>query len=176
MSYTPPAGDSVEIRFTGGGYTPPAGDAVPLRFGDLSATVTVTASLPLAAAVSAQITLPAVVDATLPLSASVQVSSSQRSAVAGSLPLSASVQAQIPRYVLQGVVKDGDTLVDRRVRVYLRSTGALVAQGDTTAGAFSFDMGDTPAEYMILPVDLAADATDWAPPCANRVLSVLVSN
>lgn len=179
MAYTPPAGTDLEFTDTGATYTAPSGVAVEFVFGPAGVTGTVAAVLPITADVAGSVGAPvfaATVDAVLPFSADVQALLGSTGTVTAVLSLVAAVQARVPRYVLSGVVKDGDTLVDRRVRVYLRSTGALVAQGDTTGGAFSFAVGDQPDEYMILPVDLSANATDWAPPCANRVLSVLLTD
>lgn len=97
-------------------------------------------------------------------------------AMSATLGISAVIAGVHPLYRLHGSVRDGGDLVDRRVRVYRRSTGALVAQADTVAGVFDFDVGYAPDEYYLVPIDLANDATDWRPPCANRVLSVLVSD
>lgn len=95
---------------------------------------------------------------------------------AGAITLDASLAgtALHPRYRLRGVVKDNGALVDRRVRAYKRSTGALVAQGDTVGGAFDLAVGYALDEFYVVPIDLANDAEDWRPPVANRVLSVLV--
>jgi hypothetical protein len=81
--------------------------------------------------------------------------------------------ASHPRYSLKGEVRDGGVLVNRTVRVYLRSTGALIGEQFTTAGRFDIHAGFAEAEHYILPIDLGEGATDWAPPAANRVLSVL---
>lgn len=97
-------------------------------------------------------------------------------AMASTLALSGGAIALHPRYTVHGQVKDGGVLVDRRVRVYKRSTGALVAEADTVAGVFDINVGWALDEFYILPIDLSNDATDWAPPVANRVLSTLVSD
>lgn len=178
MSYTPPASDAVAFEFPGTAYTAPAGDAVAFAFAP-PPTATVAAVLPITADVEADYSAPTAsgtVDAVLPLVAAVQADSGYLSTVTAVLPITASIAALLPRYILKGVVKDGNTLVDRRVRVYRRSTGELVTQGDTTGGSFEFAVGTTQDEYLILPVDLSAGATDWAPPCANRVLSVLLTD
>lgn len=178
MAYTAPAGDAVHFQFPGGTYSAPSGDAVAFTHAPVP-TATVEAVLPLTADVTATFGLPTAsgtVDAVLPLTGDVQVFTGTIATVAAVLPLTAAVQGIVPRYILKGVVKDGNTLVDRRVRVYRRSTGELVTQGDTTGGAFEFAVGTTQDEYLILPVDLSAGATDWAPPCANRVLSVLLTD
>lgn len=80
----------------------------------------------------------------------------------------------VHRYELAGVVRDQGVAVDRRVRAYLRSTGALVAEADTVAGAFRLEVGFAPAEHYLVPLDLDTEAADYAPPCANRVVSELV--
>jgi hypothetical protein len=178
MAYSAPAGDAVHFQFTGDAYSAPAGDAVAFTYAPIPQAA-VVAVVGITADVATSFTEPAyeaTVAAALPLVADVQVATGFLSTVTAAVPLVANVQAQVPRYILQGVVKDGDALVDRRVRVYLRSTGALVVQGDTTNGAFSFVMGDAPDEYVIMPIDLSAGATDWAPPTANRVLSVLLTD
>ncbi len=79
--------------------------------------------------------------------------------------------AMHPRYELRGVVKVGEVLVNRRVRAYLRSSGALVGEVDTVAGAFAIPAGLVEAEHYVIPIDLADEAVDWLPPTANRVLS-----
>ena len=68
---------------------------------------------------------------------------------------------------------EGGLLVQRRVRVYSRETGALVGQGDSVGGYFRVPCDLNSAEYVILPIDLSESATDFAPPVANRVTSVL---
>lgn len=87
--------------------------------------------------------------------------------------LTAAGVASHPRYSLKGEVRDGGVLVNRTVRAYLRSTGALIGEQFTTAGRFDIHAGFAEAEHYILPIDLDSGATDWAPPAANRVLSVL---
>lgn len=84
--------------------------------------------------------------------------------------------AQHPRYEVRGSVMQGGILINRRVRVYNRTTGALVGEGDTVTGKFNLHTGFAPAEHYVVPVNLADDATDWLPPVANRVLSVLAQD
>lgn len=81
-----------------------------------------------------------------------------------------------PRYELRGVVQIGGVPVNRRVRAYLRSTGELVGEADTVAGEFAIHTGFAPAEHYVVPIDMSEDATDWKPPSANRVLSVLAED
>lgn len=95
---------------------------------------------------------------------------------AGALSFTATAVAVHERYELRGEVRQGDVLVNRRVRAHLRSTGALVGEGDTVAGRFSMHAGFAQAEHYIVPVHMDAAATDWSPPTANRVLSVLAQD
>lgn len=80
----------------------------------------------------------------------------------------------VVRFELRGEVRDQGVLVNRRVRAYRRSTGALVTEADTAAGLFTLDVGFAADEYYLVPINLDAAAADFAPPCANRVTSVLV--
>lgn len=79
-----------------------------------------------------------------------------------------------PRYALRGEVRDGGVLVNRTVRAYRRDTGEMVGAQATVAGRFDIHAGWEAREHYILPLDMGADAVDFAPPVANRVLSVLV--
>ena len=88
----------------------------------------------------------------------------------------AAVAAQHPRYELRGQVRLVGNPVERRVRAYARSTGALLGQGDTTGGFFRISAGFAEIECTVLPIDLATDATDYEPPTANRVLCVLAED
>lgn len=90
-----------------------------------------------------------------------------------SVALSAAASITVERYELRGEVRLGGVLVNRRVRAYSRSTGALVGEVDTVIGRFAVHTGFAPAEHYITPVDLADGATDWSPPTANRIMSVL---
>ncbi|MCM2310296.1 MAG: hypothetical protein NDI84_02735 [Steroidobacteraceae bacterium] len=83
------------------------------------------------------------------------------------------VVGTVVRYELRGEVRDQGVLVNRRVRAYRRSNGALIAEVDTVGGLFALPVGFSPAEYYLVPVNLDPAATDYAPPCANRVTSVL---
>ncbi len=81
--------------------------------------------------------------------------------------------ATVVRYELRGAVRDQGVLVERRVRAYRLDTGELVAQGDTSAGLFRLPVGFEARLFTVLPVHLDEAATDYTPPCANRVQSVL---
>lgn len=92
------------------------------------------------------------------------------------IDVSVDVTASHPRYVLKGEVRDGGVLVNRTVRAYLRSSGALIGEQLTDAGRFDIHAGWAPAEHYLLPIDLDSGATDFTPPAANRVLSVLAED
>ena len=77
------------------------------------------------------------------------------------------------RYELRGEVRYQGVLVNRQVRAYRRDTGELVGQAMTPLGRFAVPVGFAPAEHYIIPIDPANDAEDFAPPTANRVMSVL---
>lgn len=93
-----------------------------------------------------------------------------------SIDVSASAVAEHPRYELKGQVRDAGVLVNRTVRAYRRDTGALVGEQFTTLGRFRIHAGFEAREHYILPISLDSDATDWAPPVANRVMSVLAED
>lgn len=78
-----------------------------------------------------------------------------------------------PRYSLKGEVRLQGVLVNRLVRAYRLDTGALIGEQATDAGRFDIHAGFEAREHYILPLDMAEGATDWAPPAANHVLSVL---
>lgn len=92
------------------------------------------------------------------------------------LGLSASGSGVVERYELSGEVRLDGILVNRLVRAYRRDTGAFVGEAETVVGKFKIHTGFDQAEHFIVPIDTAIDATDWAPPCANRVVSVLAQD
>lgn len=92
---------------------------------------------------------------------------------AGTVAITGAAVALHPRYELRGEVRLSGVLVNRRVRAYLRSSGALVGEVDTVAGAFRIPVGTVEDEFYLVPIDLSPGATDWLPPTANRVTSVL---
>lgn len=92
------------------------------------------------------------------------------------LTLDAATIAVHQRYEVRGEVRQAGVLVNRRVRVYLRDTGALAGEADTVAGKFSVHTGFAAAEHYVVPVHLDEAATDWKPPVANRVVSVLAQD
>ena len=79
----------------------------------------------------------------------------------------------VERYELKGEVRQSGVLINRRVRAYRRDSGVLANEGNTVGGRFRLHTGFAAAEYYVVPINLADDAADWAPPCANRLLSVL---
>ena len=89
-------------------------------------------------------------------------------------PLAApALRVTVHRYILAGNVVSSGQPVERLVRAYRRDTGALIGSANTSGGAFVINAGFAPAEHYLLPVDTSPEATDFAPPTANRVLSVL---
>lgn len=161
--YTPPASTAVDFTFAAAGGSAPVGvGAVTLDFVPAGAG---TVDLPTFTGVGA---------ATLELVPAAEARHGVAGQGAATLDFAPAGVAAHPRYQLRGQVQDGGVLVDRRVRAYKRSTGALIAQADTVAGLFTLDVGFTLDEFYVVPVNLSNDAEDWAPPVANRVLSVMV--
>lgn len=182
MPYTPPAGDAVDFTWVGAAsYTPPAGDAVDFAWAPDVIQGRISVPGPLGApalradfgiTVEGLVTVPGPLGAPALRGHPVAVA---RASVPG--PLGApSGHLRVVRYRLAGEVRINGVLVDRRVRAYRRSDGALVAQGDTVAGAFDLHVGFAADEYTVIPIDLASGATDYTPPAANRVLSVLAQD
>lgn len=178
MSYTPPSGHSIVASWVGAApYAAPAGHAITASW----LTVVVGAGLgrlPLTGAgVAVHGALVTGVGAgALPLSGAGTARHGVRGAGAGALRLSGAGVAMHPRYELRGEVRLGGVLVNRRVYAYLRSSGAKVGEADTVAGRFSVHAGFAAAEHFVTPIDTDPGATDWLPPTANRVLSVLAED
>ena len=193
MSYTPPLGNAVHVSWLGEpAYTPPLGNAANATWQDASppgevegtaAAQLVTTLAPtgqvLAAYGGISATAAATV-ATLSISGAAAAQLVTAGAAMGVVPFAAGVTgaatAQHPRYELRGQVRLAGNPVERRVRAYARSTGALLGQGDTTGGFFRIPAGFAEIECTVLPIDLATDATDYEPPTANRVLCVLAED
>lgn len=114
--------------------------------------------------------------ATLSFSAAGQGAHGISGAATSTLTLTPAAAALHLRYEVHGIVKQGGVLVNRRVRVYRRDTGALIAEGDTVAGAFAIATGFAQIETYIVPINLDDAATDWLPPVANRVLTALAQD
>lgn len=87
--------------------------------------------------------------------------------------VSAAADITVERYELRGEVRLSGVLVNRRVRAYSRASGALLGEADTVVGRFRVHAGFAALECYVTPIDLADAATDWLPPTANRITSVL---
>lgn len=87
--------------------------------------------------------------------------------------VSAVADITVARYELRGEVRLGGVLVNRRVRAYSRASGALLGEADTSVGRFRVHTGFVAVECYATSIDLDAAATDWLPPTANRITSVL---
>jgi len=201
-SYTPPGGAAVQAQFPAG-YTAPSGAAVDFSVPPATEFVgsgAVTFSAFNAAgsgeyqervvigAGAATVDLSAAGAGVIGVTGNGAVTASSATAagagvrgVAGQgavtfTAFSASGAGIVERYELKGEVRLSAVLVNRRVRAYRRDTGALINEGDTVAGRFRLHTGFAAAEYYVIPIDLAAGAADWAPPCANRLVSVLAQD
>lgn len=87
--------------------------------------------------------------------------------------VAAALDITVERYEVRGEVRLSGVLVNRRVRAYLRSSGVLLGETDTVVGKFHVPTGFAEAECYVTPIDLDDAATDWLPPTANRITSVL---
>lgn len=178
MSYTRPDGDATDFSFTGVAYTRPDGDATDFAFlpdsyvGVGNVTIEITAEGYGEAAPS----IVAVGDVAIEMSASGVAAHGVSGVGEVTIGMAAAGVGTHHRYEVRGEVRDQGVLVERRVRVYLRSSGALVGQGDTTAGAFAIPTGFAADEHYIIPIHLDSEAVDWSPPCANRVVAVLMED
>lgn len=149
----------------------PVGAAIEAGHG---VAATVGAAVAVAGAASAAHGGAAALAATVPVTAAAAAAHGVAASALASVGLRASIAALVERYELIGEVRLAGVLVNRRVRAYRRDTGALVGEADTVAGHFRVHAGFVAGvEHLVLPIDLAADATDWAPPAANRVVPVL---
>lgn len=195
MSYTPPAYNAVNFSWVGAtAYTPPAHNAVNFTWANAVTGVGAgVVQISGAAAGHAGDLVTGVGEGVIPITGAATGSGGISGAGAGVVGFSGEATAdygpfgagagvvriggsgvaQHTRYELVGVVKLGGVLVNRRVRAYLRSSGALVAEADTVGGAFRLPVGFVEDEFYVTPIDLSPSATDWKPPTANRVTSVL---
>ena len=89
------------------------------------------------------------------------------------ISVSAAADITVERYELRGEVRLSGVLVNRRVRAYLRSSGVLLGEADTAVGRFRVHTGFAASECYVTPIDMTDGATDWLPPTANRITSVL---
>ncbi len=157
-------------------YTAPASNAVDFEFPQLTPVGVGAVTLEFIPAGAGTVSLPtftgagAVTLAFEPASAARHGITGQGAATLDFAP--AGIGAH-PRYELRGQVLDNGVPVDRRVRAYRRASGALAYEVDTVAGQFTIAAGFALDEFYLVPIDLASTAEDWAPPVANRVLSVL---
>lgn len=200
MSYTPPASDAVNASWQGAAaYTPPSTStanatwasetvsgriAVPTPLGMPALLGVATDAVDGLIAVPGPLGAPALVGghsvvgrASVPSPLGIPATRGLvvtvcRAAVPSPLGMPRIV-GRVVRYELRGEVRDQGVLVNRTVRVYRRDTGALTAEGDTVSGAFAIHAGFAAGEYYLVPINLDPAATDFAPPCANRVTSVL---
>lgn len=199
MPYTPPAGNAVNFTWQGAtGYTAPAGNAVDFSFQE-GVTGTFAGNVAVSGAFAGTVTVNQVsgefvgtvgvygelvgghgVAASavgqVALSGAFAGDVGAAGAFTGSVPLSGAFVGVHPRYEVAGEVRDGGILVNRRVRVYNRATGALINEADTVGGQFAIHTGWSAVETYVLPIHLDSGAVDFAPPCANRVLSVLAGS
>lgn len=112
----------------------------------------------------------------LPLDASSQSAHGIAGAESVTLPITVTGTGLVERYELLGEVRLQGVLVDRVVRAYRRDTGELVGAVNTVSGKFRLHTGFAASEHYLVPIHDTNDAEDFAPPCANRVLSVLAQD
>lgn len=197
-SYTAPTGNSVTAQF-GAAYTRPAGNAVDFEWVPSVPEAVVSFSIGISVEATAEhddVVVEGVGEFTIEVSAegegahgvsgtsafSIDVSAESEGAhgITGtasfSIDISAAAVAQHPRYMLKGEVRDAGVLVNRMVRAYRRSDGALIGEQLTDAGRFNIHAGFAAAEHYLLPIDLDSGATDFTPPAVNRVMSVLAED
>jgi hypothetical protein len=197
--YTAPIGDSVQANFP----APPADYVFPLgtaaNFTAIGDTVWVAngaASVSFTAEGHAEYQMPSGIahgsasvsftaeghtqhgvnahgSATVSFSASGAVGHGVAGLGAAAITFSAAGSGRVERYDLAGEVRLQSVLVNRTVRAYRRDTGALVGEQVTVGGRFKMHAGFAAREHYIIPVDLDDLAEDFAPPCANRVVSIL---
>lgn len=157
--------------------TVPLGGAAIARHG-VRAAAAGTLPITLGGSAQARHGVRAIAAGAIPLHGSAPARHGVRAVAQGALPLSGVAGVTHARYEVRGEVRlsPGGLLVQRHVRVYARDTGALVAAANSVGGYFRVACALEPAEYVVLPIDLSPDATDFVPPVANRVLSVLAQD
>jgi hypothetical protein len=200
MAYTRPSASAADATWQGAApYTRPSASAADATFVEssgvdctIAASLAITASLavsfgsveigssiasvvPITASISADHGVAADIHAVLTVAAASGVAHGVAGSVGAAVGIAGAFDITHERYEVRGVTQIGGVLVDRRVRVYLRETGALIAQGDTVAGAFHLATGFSAGggEVYVIPIDLSGGATDWTPPIANRVVPTL---
>lgn len=112
----------------------------------------------------------------LPLDASSQSAHGIAGAESVTLPITVTGTGLVERYELLGEVRLQGVLVDRHVRAYRRDTGELVGAANTSSGKFRIHTGFVAREHYLVPIHDTNDAEDFAPPCANRLLSILAQD
>lgn len=148
----------------------PVAAAFDLAHGVAAASV---AMIPLTAELAAAHGVSVAAAATIPITALQNMLHGVAVDGIASVALAAAASIEVERYELRGEVRLGGVLVNRRVRAYQRLSGAMIGEVDTVIGKFALHTGFAPAEHYITPIDLDAGATDWSPPTANRIMSVL---
>ena len=79
---------------------------------------------------------------------------------------------------IKGTVKDlaGDAMQGAKVRIYRRDTGEWIAEVESDAtGAWQWTGAIAGLEYYVVAINPAPDATDYAPPTANRLSPVTIA-
>ena len=205
MSYTPPAGNAANVSWVGAvPYTAPTGNTASVSWAS-GAPAAVTGAGSGAVSISGSgigehhEPLPAVTGVghalfqvggaaagvhgvagtgagVLPVIGAAGANHGVAGSGSGAIALPSEGVGRHPRYELRGEVRLGGILVNRRVRAYLRSSGAMLGEADTVAGRFRVHAGFEAAECYVTPIDMDPGATDWRPPTANRIASVLASD
>lgn len=175
-----PVSAAADADFTQPGSAATLAAVVPAG-AEIAADHGVAATLGAALAVSGAATVAhggtAGLTATVPVTAAAAAAHGVAAGALSGVGVHASITALVERYELIGEVRLAGILVNRRVRAYRRDTGALVGEANTVAGHFRVHAGFVAGvEHLALPIDLSDDATDWAPPVANRVLPVLAQD
>lgn len=174
MAYTPQLGGALDFTFLGESvHTPPAHDAVDFSFSSTYSGISIAATIPVVAAQATAHGTALGSVASVPVTAVQNMLHGVVLEGIASVALSAAASIEVARYEVRGEVRLGGVLVNRRVRAYQRASGALIGEVDTVIGKFALHTGFAPAEHYITPIDLDAGATDWSPPTANRIMSVL---
>lgn len=137
------------------------------------ADITIAAVISTQASIDAVHGISAIVSVAIPVVASHNIAYGVALIGIASATTQAAASITVERYELRGEVRLGGVLVNRRVRAYLRSSGALLGESDTIVGTFSVHAGFAAAECYVTPIDMADGATDWLPPTANRIVGTL---
>ena len=199
-SYTIPVGSEANLKFKSG-YSVPAGNAADLTWAQAPDSYTANGAFTVEFVVEGHATFTNVetigngafaVDFTVEGLAAHGVAGSGAFAVdftpagaaahgvagSGAFDVGFSVAGSgiVERYELVGEIRKDGILVNRLVRAYRRDDGSLVGEMTTTGGKFRLHTGFVALEHYIVPIEQGNDATDWSPPVANRVMSVLAQD